>query len=518
MSAIDYDKAYITHNDGTSLATIDENNNFVDLGTFVDSEGNALQKVYGIAFGKDGEIYLTQQNGGSNTDASSFKDTQIWTANLPAVGGQVTLTKVGTGLGIRGANAINTHAMDIGPDGSMYILGLLGNIFTVDLSTGLASFVAETVIDGTEEEGDRSIMRAMDIVFDANSTLFAQGNHPAGGSRLFTINASTGAATSVGAFSENIMGLWSNSEGTIYATNYVNSGNLYTVNSENAALTLVGDAGAYGDWPHGGDAYIAYSGWSVSTASSISASANTSDTSSAPIIFEGDNNGQKIVGNRNDDQLFGLSDHNWIYGEQGDDLIEGRAGNDHLFGGTGHDLIYGGDGIDRVIGNQGRDSLHGNHGGDFLFGWEDNDLIRAGKGPDVVSGGSGADELWGDFGKNIFLSEKDSQSDCLVILSDQFMINQNYGKAGNNPNGDKADIIMELDPIDVIKIHGVSTDQLSFTNTNGDGKSGIGIFAAGYLEAVYLGEDLTLEQIQSMTTGDNSTKAISNTMERYGNW
>ena len=66
MSAIDYTKAYITNNDGKSLATIDESNTFVDLGIFVDSAGNALTKVYGLAFGKDGEIYLTQQAGGNN--------------------------------------------------------------------------------------------------------------------------------------------------------------------------------------------------------------------------------------------------------------------------------------------------------------------------------------------------------------------------------------------------------------------------------------------------------------------
>ena len=100
MSAIDYTKAYITNNNGTSLATIDGSNNFEDLGIFVDSAGNALTKVYGLAFGKDGEIYLTQQNGGSNTDAGTTTDTQIWKANLPAVGGEVTLTKIGTGLGI----------------------------------------------------------------------------------------------------------------------------------------------------------------------------------------------------------------------------------------------------------------------------------------------------------------------------------------------------------------------------------------------------------------------------------
>ena len=118
MSSIDYSKAYITHNNGKSLATIDENNNFVDLGTFVDGEGNALDKVYGLAFSKDREIYLTQQNGGDNND------TQIWKANLPPVGGEVTLNKIGTGLGTYGDNAINTHAMDIGPDGSMFILDL----------------------------------------------------------------------------------------------------------------------------------------------------------------------------------------------------------------------------------------------------------------------------------------------------------------------------------------------------------------------------------------------------------
>ena len=255
MSSIDYTKAYITHNNGKSLATIDENNNFVDLGTFVDGEGNALDKVYGLAFGKDREIYLTQQNGGDNND------TQIWKANLPAVGGEVTLNKIGTGLGTYGDNAINTHAMDIGPDGSMFILDLQGNIFTVDLSTGLANFVAETVINSTEGEANRRIQNAMDIVFDSNFTLYAQGTHPdpAKGSSLFTVNPSTGAATFAGAFASgtNIMGLWANSEGTIFATKYSNPGNLYTVNPETAALSLVGTEGDYGNNPHGGDQWIA---------------------------------------------------------------------------------------------------------------------------------------------------------------------------------------------------------------------------------------------------------------------
>ena len=48
----------------------------------------------------------------------------------------------------------------------------------------------------------------MDIVFDANFTLYAQGLHPEGSS-LFTIDVSTGAATFVGDFSESVMGIWS---------------------------------------------------------------------------------------------------------------------------------------------------------------------------------------------------------------------------------------------------------------------------------------------------------------------
>ncbi len=287
MSAIDYTKAYITHNDGTSLATIDENDNFVDLGTFVDSRGTPLSKVYGLAFGKDGEIYLTQQNGGSN-ETFSGTDTQIWKANLPAVGGNVTLTKVGTGLGVYDYDAINTHAMDIGPDGSMYILDLLGNIFTVDLSTGLANFVAETVINGAAP-ADAKIAFSMDIVFDSNFTLYAQGTHPDNTSRLFTVNASTGAATSVGSFGSgtNIMGLWTNSEDTIYATKYSNPGNLYTVNSASAALTLVGNAGDYGNRPHGGDQWIAYGGWPGSDPPTLSSA--TYNASNGALSLSGSN-------------------------------------------------------------------------------------------------------------------------------------------------------------------------------------------------------------------------------------
>ena len=47
MSFDHYAKAYITHNNGKSLATIDENNNFVDLGYLSTAKATPLIKFMG---------------------------------------------------------------------------------------------------------------------------------------------------------------------------------------------------------------------------------------------------------------------------------------------------------------------------------------------------------------------------------------------------------------------------------------------------------------------------------------
>ena len=78
-----------------------------------------------------------------------------------------------------------------------------------------------------------------------------------------------------------------------------------------------------------------------------------------------------------------------------------------------------------------------------------------------------------------------------------------YGKAGNSPNGEKADFIEGLDALDEIKIIGVMTSDLTFaTDATHKGITGIGIFAKGTLEAIYTGGDLSVAQISAMTTGD----------------
>jgi hypothetical protein len=73
-------------------------------------------------------------------------------------------------------------------------------------------------------------------------------------------------------------------------------------------------------------------------------------------------------------------------------------------------------------------------------------------------------------------------------------------------NGQKADKITELDSSDRIYVQGVATSQLSYRDVIhqsnlGETLSGIGIYASGYLEAVYVGDDLSMSQIAVMTQG-----------------
>ena len=170
-------------------------------------------------------------------------------------------------------------------------------------------------------------------------------------------------------------------------------------------------------------------------------------------------------------------------------------------------------------GDVGNDTLWGKAGWDIFDGGAGNDLIRAGNGRDILTGDLGADELHGDFGWNTYKSEKDGFSDLIAIKSDQFLTNWLYGNAGNNPNGEKADIIEGLDAIDKIKIIGVDTRDITVrAGAAAHGVSGIGIYARGALEGLYVGGDLSANQIAAMTTGDGSAAALNNQVSSYGTW
>ena len=92
-----------------------------------------------------------------------------------------------------------------------------------------------------------------------------------------------------------------------------------------------------------------------------------------------------------------------------------------------------------------------------------------------------------------------------------------YGKAGNNLDGEKADIIEGLDASDRIIIIGVDSKDISIrADATAHGISGIGIYAAGALEALYTGGDLSVAQLRSMTSGDASAAAMANQLSSYG--
>jgi len=166
-------------------------------------------------------------------------------------------------------------------------------------------------------------------------------------------------------------------------------------------------------------------------------------------------------------------------------------------------------------GSDASDVLRGLAGWDILDAKGGDDLVHGGNGRDIISGGAGSDELHGDFGWNTYTDQADGFVDLIAIKSDQFLVNWWYGTAGNNANGQKADIIEKLDANDQIKIIGVATDDLSFSAAIAHGQDGIGIFANGVLEALYTGGDLSAAQLEAMNTGDASDAAINNQTWSY---
>ena len=161
------------------------------------------------------------------------------------------------------------------------------------------------------------------------------------------------------------------------------------------------------------------------------------------------------------------------------------------------------------------ETLRGLAGWDILDATGGDDLLHGGNGRDILMGGNGADELHGDFGWNTYTDQQDGSSDLIAIKSDHFLENWWYGKAQNNPNGEKSDIIEELDTFDQIKILGVRTERLSCAEASAHGLSGLGIYADGRLEALYTGSNLNLEQLASITSGDASEAVMNNQFWSY---
>ena len=222
-----------------------------------------------------------------------------------------------------------------------------------------------------------------------------------------------------------------------------------------------------------------------------------------------------VIGNISANTLIGNNLNNFFNGKDGNDIVRGFDGDDTALGGNGNDSLFGGNGDDQ---------LNGALLNDFFDGGDGNDFVRGGNGRDTLTGGVGRDELWGDFGRNNFANNRDQASDLLVIKSDQLMFNALLDKVDVESAGTKCDIIGAIDTIDQIIIQGVTTAGLSFkenftwkdVNNGGSTFTGTAIFALGKLEALYTDGQLSLSELQAITTGDASPQALNNTKDFYG--
>ena len=215
------------------------------------------------------------------------------------------------------------------------------------------------------------------------------------------------------------------------------------------------------------------------TTNNVDNSISNTVTQNFTVTITGDNNSLGSFGNTTFQQS----------GTQGADILTGNSSE------AASDVFRGMDGDDQLTGFRGADVLVGDAG---------NDIIRGGNGRDVLTGGAGADQIYGGFGQNTFTGELDGAVDRLYLQSDQWSYNWVYGSAGNQ-DGNKVDVIGALDTFDRITIQGVSDGLLTYGSTSttiqGQQVSGIGIFAAGTLEAVYTGNNLSASQLDAMTTG-----------------
>jgi len=155
-----------------------------------------------------------------------------------------------------------------------------------------------------------------------------------------------------------------------------------------------------------------------------------------------------------------------------------------LLGGSKADTLIGDAGDDDLRGQKGNDRLEGQTGNDLLIGGKGNDQLIAGAGDDILDGGKGNDVLDGGSGRNLFLAAKDRSRDQVLI--------------GTGEGAAMADQVVSLDRKDQITLLGVSSGAISVAPTEG----GLGIFANGSLEVVYLGGNLSIDQLSGLTRGE----------------
>ncbi len=155
-----------------------------------------------------------------------------------------------------------------------------------------------------------------------------------------------------------------------------------------------------------------------------------------------------IYGGAGNDQLNGDAGADALYGGIGNDALNGGADGDNLWGGAGADQLTGGDGtsvdyaryddanygnltinldapnlntgaaagdtytgIEGLVGGAGNDTVVGNSSANYLFGSGGNDQVFGQSGADYLNGGKGGDQMWGGAGADQYIGGDDASID-----------------------------------------------------------------------------------------------------------
>ena len=126
-----------------------------------------------------------------------------------------------------------------------------------------------------------------------------------------------------------------------------------------------------------------------------------------------------------------------------------------------------------------------------------NDELRAGYGHDILDGGTGADILYGGGGRNTFNNNDDGAVDEIYVLSDYHSHGYSWGRLHKGAN---ADTISSLGTEDRITILGATSNDLTIRQLS----DGLGIFAAGSLEAIVTDSSWNAASLSNNLYGDAS--------------
>ena len=242
------------------------------------------------------------------------------------------------------------------------------------------------------------------------------------------------------------------------------------------------------------------------------------ETTYAPLLLYGGNDGDTIVG--------GLG-HDKLYGNEGVNGLNGRAGDDTLYGGNATDTIIGGDGNDVGFGNGGDDIITGGAGSDKLYGAGGNDLIFGDdpegidlstllsaynippNGEEVSAAIKITNTWWGGFQAEITITANESVNDWDIFLKSRFKIESIWGAATTAEASWTDGVVYELGNANWNgSLYAGQKTTIGFTARTG---------VNGFVDAAHILAGLSITgSLSSFSLTDNSiANILGNTMRGY---